>query len=54
MSAGNWFWLCLFLALVLGGVGVWRSKSWDTGGVSLLILLALLLVGIEVFGGPIK
>lgn len=51
MSRALVFWILMLLWLVLGGWDVWRS-GWAAAPVILFLLL--LLVGLALFGSPIK
>jgi hypothetical protein len=56
MPLGIWFYLILFLWAVFGAWWGWADASQRVGrlGGMLLPWLALLILGISVFGSPIK
>ena len=58
MSIQIWFWLCIFLAVIFGGVSVTPTLSakapWAGGVSGLCAFIALVLLGYHEFGGPIK
>lgn len=54
MTRGLAFWILILLWLVLGifwHVGLWAPAAW---GVALIPFLALVLVGWQVFGPPLR
>lgn len=54
MSVGVWYWLFVILALVFGG---WQTYSGDTRwrwGGNLIIFILFALLGVHLFGWPIK
>lgn len=55
MSLEFWFWLVCFLWLIGGIAPVFKAgeKSWSGIGASLLPLIAIALLGWQVFGAPI-
>ena len=56
MSIGVLFWLLWIIALIFGGLGVYRAPAegrWAAGG-SLLFFILTGLLGWAVFGSPIK
>ena len=54
MSLAVWFWILMLLALLFGGWGAFNKGDWHLGTSSLLWWLIMLVLGIGVFGGPIK
>ena len=57
MTIGFLFWLIWILALLFGGVGVFRAEPagrWYGGGFSLVVWVLLGLLGWRVFGWPIQ
>lgn len=57
MTWGGWYWLIVFLFLCFGGwVGYTRPlpERWPVGGWCLMALLLFVIIGIQLFGGPVK
>lgn len=56
MTAGVLFWVIWILALIFGGMGVYRADAnnrW-VGGFSLAVWVEIGLLGWKVFGAPIQ
>jgi hypothetical protein len=52
-----WFWIVMILWLVLGFWAEYvpgQPYPWPRGGRHLLMFLAVLILGLQVFGGPVK
>lgn len=47
------YWILMLLWLVLGGIDVWRS-GWTAAPVNLILFILLLLIGLSLFGAPVK
>ena len=54
MALSIWFWLCLFLFVLGYGWNVTAPNKMAQYGSGILLFLALLILGIQVFGGPVK
>lgn len=57
MSAGIWFWLLYVLSLVFGiwGLNPWRpAPAWGPFGGILIIFILIGLLGLHVFGSPVR
>lgn len=57
MPLSMWFWLCCFCILVFGawyGYVTPPPGRWPVLGMSLVWLLALVILGMATFGGPVK
>ncbi len=55
MSLAIWFWLCMFIWLLFGFYRSWGEPSpyYGVGG-HLLHFLILAILGVQVFGSPVK
>lgn len=54
MTIGFIFWLIFLIALILGCVPAWRNDSRFVWGSGLLLAVLLFLLGVGVFGWPIR
>ena len=58
MSAGIWFWLLWVLTLFFGGWGMnpWRpaGAAWAPFGSWLVLFILIGLLGLHVFGSPVR
>lgn len=57
MTLDVWFWILMVLWLVLGFYAEYvpgQPYPWPRGGRHLLMFLAVLVLGLRVFGGPVK
>ena len=55
MTLASWYWVILILWALFSGYGMYRGGNDNLGYVGNLVLFVLLvLIGIEVFGGPIR
>ena len=49
------YWLCMFLWLIGGvGLGYYRTRDWSDLPGSILLFIMFLLIGLALFGQPIK
>lgn len=56
MSAGVWYWFCLFLAVAIGAFAPLEGPNvryWRIGNAFLWFCL-FFLIGLSLYGGPIK
>lgn len=58
MSAGIWFWLLWVITLIFGGWGMnpWRPAGvpWAPFGAWLILFILIGLLGLHVFGSPVR
>ncbi len=54
MSAKDWYWIILIIAIIFGAVGTFRDDIWWRRGFNLVLVILLVLIGFIIAGSPIK
>jgi len=54
VSAKDWYWIILIIAIIFGGIGSFRDEVWWNRGFNLILVILLILIGFIIAGSPIK